>query len=328
MPDVHMGYSLPIGGVALLDDVISPAYVGYDIGCGMCCVILDDNANELTASMKHNIFNEVYRVVPTGLGGELTAPEVDIKDFASASGNSDLNNKVNAKLKIQLGTLGSGNHFIEIGKNDSGNIAITIHSGSRNIGHSIASFYMKLNDEGLPKGFFYKNSCLGQAYYRDMVYAQEYALLNRKFMMETILSIFGYTLKDYGMINENHNHAEIVADGVLHRKGATPALKEQLGVIPGNMRDGVYITKGLGNKEYLCSASHGAGRVMSRKRAKSEISLADFTNSMKGIIAKVQNSTLDEAPFAYKNLDTVIEYQEGVVIKVVDKITPLINIKG
>jgi tRNA-splicing ligase RtcB len=130
------------------------------------------------------------------------------------------------------------------------------------------------------------------------------------------------------MINENHNHAIITEDGVLHRKGATPADKGQIGVIPGNMKDGVYVTVGLGNEEYLSSASHGAGRRFSRRKAKETISISDFENDMKGIVCKVDNGTLDESPSAYKDINMVIERQEGIVIEVVDYLKPLVNIKG
>ena len=129
-------------------------------------------------------------------------------------------------------------------------------------------------------------------------------------------------------INENHNHAVVTKDGVLHRKGATPAEKGVLGVIPGTMKSGTYITIGLGNDKFLNSASHGAGRVLGRKAAKRELTLEQHQNWMKGIVAKVEESTIDEAHGAYKDLDDVIRYQEGIVIDVVDYVKPLINVKG
>ena len=130
------------------------------------------------------------------------------------------------------------------------------------------------------------------------------------------------------MVNENHNHAIVDGSLVLHRKGATPADKDQYGIIPGNMKSGIYVTKGLGNETYLSSASHGAGRKMSRSKAKKSINLDRFKNQMHGIVAKVGKSTLDEAPDAYKDLHGVIERQEGIVIDTVDYAKPLINIKG
>jgi tRNA-splicing ligase RtcB len=359
MPDVHMGYTLPIGGVALLNNVISPEYVGYDIGCGMCCVVTDIDAHWLLKGIEKTIFDKIYRDIPVGFNCGDKKP---YNAFVSASGDQNLNDKVNARLNIQLGTLGSGNHFIEIGKNTEGKLAITIHSGSRNIGHSVASYYMKLSKRPpsvhkvktikfivnhdpsvkvneqfstLPAGFFWVHSPEGQEYLQDMNFCLQYALDNRKEMMKSVLRILGLCPERHGahdyiqnMINENHNHAVITPGGILHRKGATPADEGQLGVIPGNMKSGVYITRGLGNEEYLSSASHGAGRKMGRNQAKENINLDDFEETMKGIMAKVDRSTLDEAPMAYKNLHDVIDAQKGIVIDIVDHIEPLINIKG
>jgi len=236
-------------------------------------------------------------------------------------------------LYVQLGTLGGGNHFIELGKNRVGNLCITIHSGSRNPGHSIATYYMRLSkniDKNLPNGFLNLDGEIGQAYLKDMEFAQDYALENRKIMMKKVLDILGLSWNQYKrkMVNENHNHAIVTEDGVLHRKGATPADKGQIGIIPGNMKDGVYVTIGLGNEEYLSSASHGAGRTMSRTKIKEMVTLSDFCDSMVGIIAKVEKSTIDESCFAYKDLDVVIGMQEGIVIDIVDKVKPLVNVKG
>jgi len=337
MPDCHTGYTLPIGGVALLDDVISPEYVGYDIGCGMCCVHTTREAKDFFKHerKKVKIFEKVYEKIPVGFNSRETP--LSYKEFLSASGNKELNEKVYSRLFSQLGTLGGGNHFIELGENRNGSVSVTIHSGSRNMGHSIASYYIKLSkkvDIDLPRGFFHLNSEYGQQYLQDMNFALKYALENRKVMMREILKILGYKEHEVDnfinnfMINENHNHAIVTENGVLHRKGATPADDGQLGVIPGSMKSGVYVTVGLGNEHYLKSASHGAGRKMSRKRAKNSITIEKFREQMNGIIAKVDHSTKDEAPDAYKNLHTVIKEQENIVIKTVDYIKPIINIKG
>ncbi len=330
MPDVHTGYDLCIGGVALVDGHISPSFVGYDIGCGMCFVNTGVKKEEIFRSKKdkEKIAQEIYKVIP--VGKNIRKKPLDYKHFRSASGDKNLSKKVNDKLFLSLGTLGSGNHFIEIGENLEGYICITIHSGSRNIGHSIASYYMK-------KGRFLPlDSEIGKAYLEDMNFALEYALENRLTMMKEILRIIGFTDKEIKkiirktLINENHNHAVVTEKGVLHRKGATPADKNQPGIIPANMRDGVYVTIGLGNEEFLSSASHGAGRVLSRKKAKEIIDLEEFRKVMEkaDIVAKVSLSTLDEAPFAYKNINQVISAQQGIVIEVIDQVKPLINIKG
>jgi len=330
MPDVHAGYSLPIGGVALLDSIISPDYVGVDIGCGMCCHVYEDidTAEFLkNDTTKKEIFSEIYRQIPTGHNSHKTAKKY--KEFKPACGDKNLKKEVDRTKDVQLGTLGSGNHFIEIGRSRKGKLGITIHSGSRKLGHTIASHYMKLakNQNDLPKGFFFMNSDIGEAYFEDMTFAIEYALENRLNMFKKVEEILGLE-KRRSIINETHNHAIITKEGILHRKGATPAEKEQKGVIPGNMKDGVYITEGLGNNEYLSSASHGAGRVMGRNEAKRKISMHDFEYDMQGVMAKVTGGTLDEAPKAYKNIHDVVGKQDGVVVEIIDHIIPMINIKG
>ncbi len=330
MPDVHTGYDLCIGGVALVEGHISPSFVGYDIGCGMCFVDTGIKAEEMfkTKKEREEVAKKIYKEIP--VGKNIRKKPLDYEKFRSASGDSSLEKKVNDKLFHSLGTLGSGNHFIEIGENLEGNACITIHSGSRNIGHTIASYYMK-------KGRFLPlDSFWGKAYLEDMNFALDYALENRLTMMKIVLKVLDFTEKEIDriirktLINENHNHAVLTDEGVLHRKGATPAEEGQKGIIPANMRDGVYITVGLGNTEFLSSASHGAGRVLSRRKAKELIDIKEFKKVMEmaDIVAKVDSSTLDEAPFAYKDINQVIKAQEGIVIKVVDQVRPLINIKG
>jgi len=332
MPDCHAGYTLPIGGVAVLEGVISPEYVGYDIGCGMSCIITDVNTHDLTKKDKEKIFNEILLQIPTGFTCHERSKTY--KEFKSASCDKTLNKEVNDKILKQIGTLGGGNHFIELGENRLNKLCITIHSGSRKTGHSIAGFYMNRSkkiviDGKTYSGFFPLNSDDGQMYLQDLLFAQEYALENRKMMMDSIMKILGLFINRYTLINENHNHAIVLPNGdVLHRKGATPADKGQLGVIPGNMRDGVYITEGLGNQDFLSSASHGAGRKYSRSGAKKNLSMDRFKAQMKDVICIVDENILDEAPDAYKDVVAVIDRQKGVVIDVIDFIKPLINIKA
>lgn len=329
MPDVHAGYDLCIGGVVLLDGHISPSFVGYDIGCGMTFINTNVKAKEVFTSerIQVSIFNEVYSKIPVGFSIRNDVKKAfEYEVFKSACGDKTLDAHVNDKLNKSVGTLGGGNHFIEYGENKDGYLCITIHSGSRNIGHSIASHYMKINR------IMSLDSDIGQAYLSDMNFALKYALNNRLTMIKILINMIGirfYQVKS-SLINENHNHAVVTEDGVLHRKGATPANKGQLGIIPANMRDGVFITCGLGNKEFLSSASHGAGRVSSRAKAKKNIPLDLFKETMdnNGITAKVEYSTLDESPFAYKDIDYVLGYQNNIVINTIDHIKPIINIKG
>ena len=323
MPDVHAGYDLPIGGVALLDGMISPSFVGYDIGCGMCCLDTQMVAAEVTTL--RGIYNDILKVIPTGFSSHASEKSYSRK-FKSEALDKNTLQKVQAKVGTQLGTLGGGNHFIELGENQAGSLCITIHSGSRNVGHTIGGWYMKQGR------MFQLESELGQAYLQDMNFALEWALENRLRMMKAVLGVLGISqvskLLMKNLINENHNHAVVTAEGVLHRKGATPADLGQLGVIPANMRDGVYITEGLGETHYLSSASHGCGRGMGRNQAEKTLDYQEFKDGMRGIICSTDRSILDEAPAAYKDINYVLAKQEGVTVRVIDHIKPLLNVKA
>ena len=336
LPDVHAGYLAPIGSVILVQDHIVPEMVGYDIGCGMCHVNLgkDDRFND--GKFKSKLFDKLMNTIPHGMG-VVNEKRHEVKlPFKSAIGDKELDKKVADIIGYQLGTLGSGNHFIELGVNLMGEVGVTIHSGSRHPGWMVGDYYMKLADQLYDK-FLPLDSALGKAYIEDLSYMLNYALENRKVMLINILKVLGY--KDYElmtiindqMINENHNHACMYDynDGiVLHRKGATPADLGQLGIIPGSMNTGVYVTKGRGNVEYLSSASHGAGRRMSRTKAKKQSDMSVFEAQMKGIVANVTKDNLDESPMAYKDIQHVLDLQvEAGIIDVVDHFKPLINIK-
>lgn len=348
MPDVHRGYDLPIGAVALTEGIISPSFVGGDIGCGMTLYYTGYVAEELgldTREGRERIFKALKRTIPMGKGighpqSSLPTRPLGCRRFTShlAAGHK-LNDKVNAKLASQFGTLGSGNHFIEIGLSRTGlqkgnagrEVCITIHSGSRRPGWEIAKEYMGGKDQ---KTYLPLDSERGQAYVADMMWATDFALQSRLAMMNAAVDVLLGSnamnpLPAGACINENHNFAEVRPDGtVLHRKGATPAMLGQPGVIPGSMATGVCVTEGMGNWDYLCSASHGAGRVMSRTKAKKSITMDAFTEAMAGITADVNPDLLDEAPQAYKDIGWVIRQQEGVVVAVLDDIRPIINVKG
>lgn len=348
MPDCHAGYSLPIGGVALLDGVLWPAAVGFDIACGMCCCLLTDIRADSIAPRKtrEKILKRIAREVPLGKGIQHER-SVPCQEFQSATGDRELDRTVNASATVQMGTLGSGNHFIEIGRSlETGTVGVTVHSGSRRPGWCIADWHMhRANevDKELPRGFLSLTSDAGRQYLADMEYAEQYAHDSRTHMMETVVRIildeyktkgkdtrFDMRVKGYlaGMINENHNHALVTPDGVLHRKGATQANRGQMGVIPANMKQGVWITEGLGNGQFLSSASHGAGRRLSRMAAKRKFDLSSHRMQMKGITCNVDKGTLDEDPRAYKDMARVMELQEGIVVKTVDRLVPMIVAKG
>ncbi|SIO26412.1 RtcB family protein [Halodesulfovibrio marinisediminis] len=323
MPDIHTGYALPIGAVALLEDHVWPAAVGYDIGCGMCHVTTGMKRSELPDL--EELFKHLSDVIPVGFH-ELKTPAKEVTPFYSASRFAALTDAVMYHAVRQLGTLGSGNHFIEIGGNKEDTVGITVHSGSRRSGWLVGDFYMRLT-----KGPVELRSKIGKAYLKDMKWCLQYALDNRLKMLQACLKALGLNPPPQeDIINETHNHAIVTSKGVLHRKGATPAQKGQLGIIPANMRDGVWITRGLGNKEFLCSASHGAGRRLSRTAAKQLISTSKLKEQMKGIVYPPFKNTalLDEAPDAYKKIDEVIARQDGILVDIIDHFAPLLVMKG
>lgn len=335
MPDVHSGYSLPIGAVVACKGVIVPAYVGYDIGCGMCAVPTSFDKEEVIVNSKA-IFDEIYRKVPVGFAHHAKGPKFEnVQLLCGSSMTPVVDGLLNKGAMNQLGTLGGGNHFIEIGYDENDRVWIIVHSGSRNLGHSVATHYMKLaSGSGKAKEGHYGldfTSNDGLDYVLDMTFCLKFALANREYILDSVggaVSRFvSGDLRYDGLINRNHNHAEY-KDGLwIHRKGATHAEKGMMGVIPGNMRDGSFIVEGLGNPDSLYSSSHGAGRVMGRSAAKKNLDMDTFKEDMKGITARIEDSTLDESAGAYKNIFDVMDMQKDLVA-VKHHIKPLINIKG
>lgn len=330
MPDAHLGYSLPIGAVIATRGVILPSWVGYDIGCGMCAVPTSFPAQQVH-SRAQKIFDAIYRTVPVGFAHNR---QPTAWDAAQLPRTAVVDKLLEKNGYHQLGSLGSGNHFIEIGADEEERIWIIIHSGSRNLGHSVATHYMKIAAGGKAReGHFglAVDSRDGKNYMRDLNFCLQFALQNRfEIIKRVVAQIQNHCPGDADwqqLINRNHNHAE-EKDGLwVHRKGATHAEKGMAGVIPGNMRDGSLIVAGKGNPDALWSSSHGAGRALGRKQAKRQITLKSFSDSMYGIVARVNPGTLDEAPAAYKNLERVMALQQDLVT-VQHRIKPLINIKG
>lgn len=332
MPDAHTGYALPIGAVVAAAGVIVPAWVGYDIGCGMCALPTTHEAGEVRRNAKA-IFDSIYQEIPVGF--EHNRRDTPWKEEKSLPRSKMLNDIFGKNGLRQLGSLGSGNHFIEIGVDGNECVWVIIHSGSRNIGHSVASHYMRLaSPDGKPREDHLPldmDSRHGKDYIADMNFCLAFALQNRLEMMRRILRVTERLCRGEGvwpeLINRNHNHAEQKGGLWIHRKGATHAEAGMMGVIPGNMRDGSFIVRGKGNPDSLWSSSHGAGRVLGRKEAKRQLNVADFRRAMSGVVARVDNATLDEAPFAYKNVFDVMEQQSDLV-EVVAHVRPMVNIKG
>ena len=343
MPDAHLGYVAPIGSVFLTEKFIVPSWVGYDIGCGVIAVKISDDRENIKELKKNidKIFDEVYDKIPMGKGEthkskkENKDLEILLENLKAKTSHKKLFNYVKQNSYFHIGTLGGGNHFVEVlsCENDM-EIWIVVHSGSRGVGRKIATYFMQLasnskeNIEGIFK--MEANSREGLEYLNFVDFCLEFAILNRLEMAKEVYKVFEKYLKNINFevwTNKNHNHIEKVEEFYIHRKGATPANKDEKGIIPANMRDGCYLVCGLGDKKFLNSSSHGAGRVMSRKEAKQKIKINDFQNEMKDIKANISQKTIDESPFVYKNIDEVMEKQKESV-KVLKKLKPIINFKG
>lgn len=337
MADAHLGYTLPIGGVMATDNYVLPAWVGYDIGCGMCALRLDNINVEAVKESKKAIFDAIYECVPVGFNINWFETEYSSKGLTE-KGKEIAEDK---NYRRALGSLGGGNHFIEIGHDLQNKVWVIIHSGSRGVGHGIATHYIKkAHPEGKAKEGHYgftANSPEGRQYIQDLSWCLRFALANREEIMRRVVTvirrivgfIFPEDIDFAGLINCNHNHAEynFNKDCWIHRKGATHAEKGMLGVIPGNMLDGSFIVRGKGNPRSLYSSSHGAGRVLGRKQAKRELNLEVFEDTMQGVQALVTEDTLDESPLAYKNIFDVMKLQKDLVA-IEEYIKPIINIKG
>ncbi len=348
MPDAHLGYGMPIGGVIATKGVVIPNAVGVDIGCGMCAV--KTTIKEITTEQIKEIMGKIRQTIPVGVGnnrkeqaGLDEMPNVDLV----TSKTPIVIQQYQAAL-FQLGTLGSGNHFIEIQKDEEGFIWLMIHSGSRNIGFKAAKHYndiaKKLNEKwhvSVPKeqdlAFLPLDSEEGKAYLNEMNYCVEFALANRKKMMEDVQDAF---IKVMGklqfepMINIAHNYATIEnhfgENVVIHRKGATSARKGEIGIIPGSQGTNSYIVEGLGNPESFQSCSHGAGRKMGRNVARKTLNLEEEQKKLndQGIIHSIRSvKELDEASGAYKDIQVVMDNQKDLV-KILVKLTPLGVVKG
>ncbi|MGL5012906.1 MAG: RtcB family protein [Bacteroidales bacterium] len=341
MPDAHAGYSLPIGGVVLTDKCVVPAWVGYDIGCGMRGVRTNIIRDDMTQERLEKIKELILEAIPMGQNKHKYNDAHEKKYKRVEELFTPLGQEIfNTRGWGQLGTLGGGNHFIEIGYDAENWVWICIHSGSRGVGHALATYYMKKAAElsGITKGNteggypLLESTELFEEYKQDLQAALIWSEYNRMIMsvnvMNALGSVFNDTIVAKQVIDNIHNTAvHVGGNEYLHRKGATSAHSDELGIIPGNMRDGFFVVKGLGNAESLFSASHGAGRVMSRGEAKAMINFQDFQEEMKGIVTNISQFTIDEAPNAYKNIFEVMDSQKDCV-EILHHVKPLLNLKG
>lgn len=349
MPDVHAGMGMPIGGVLACDGAVIPNAVGVDIGCGMCAVKTNWRTDDLPASvLRKEIMKGIRERIPLGkehhkeTQAETYLPQgydIDKLEIVKRRQNS---------IRHEVGTLGGGNHFIELQKDEDGCLWIMIHSGSRNLGKQVGDYYNKiaasLNEKWhseVPADFHLPFLPLGTrefgAYWNEMRYCIDFALCNRKLMMERIQEVMADSLQGIEfepMINIAHNYAvfehHFGKDVIVHRKGATLASKGVTGIIPGSQGTASYIVEGLGNPESFCSCSHGAGRVLSRKAAIRTLDMkAEVANlEAKGIVHAIRcQDDMQEASGAYKDIETVIA-NESDLVKVTTKLFPIAVIKG
>jgi len=348
MPDTHQGYGMPIGGVLAAKNVIVPNAVGVDIGCGMCAVKTNVEADGLERSQLTQIMASVRELIPLGFDHH---KERQDESLMPQGYNLDelviVKREYLAALK-QLGTLGGGNHFIELQRSDDGFLWIMVHSGSRNFGLKVAEHYnkvaKKLNqlyyssvDAKADLAFLPFETHEAMLYYKEMRYCTEFALANRKLMMERIQQVISTTLNRVvyePMINIAHNYAawetHFDTKVVVHRKGATSAKEGETGIIPGSQGTKSYIVEGLGNPESFMSCSHGAGRVMSRAAAIRNLDLDEEKRKLDelGIIHSIRHKNdLEEAASAYKDISQVMAFQSDLV-KIKVELSPLAVVKG
>lgn len=354
MPDCHQGYGMPIGGVMATHDVVVPNAVGVDIGCGMCAVktsIVDLDKETIKSIMGGSKENKggIRSVVPVGFNHQ--SKKQDEKWMPHGTEDPMSLHIVSGQYEAarkQIGTLGGGNHFIEIQKGSDGYVWLMIHSGSRNIGLQVAKYYnalaIELNERwfsSVPKkwelAFIPIDSEWFKKYLDEMNYCVQFALSNRRLMMERVKESVFDVLPDTEfdeMINIAHNYAAMEhhfgKNVLVHRKGATRARDGEFGIIPGSQGTSSYIVRGLGNHESFESCSHGAGRKMGRKQAQREL---DFGTEKKrlddlGVVHGMRNKNdLDEAAGAYKDIAQVMENQSDLV-EIVTELKPLAVIKG
>lgn len=363
MPDVHWGMGATVGSVIATKGAIIPAAVGVDIGCGMMAAKTNLNVDHLPDNL-HAVRLAIEAAVPHGRtdnGGENDRgawhdlPE-RVEAVARNSMLADGFDAIAAKhpklarwakrFPRHMGTLGTGNHFIEVCLDEQGSVWIMLHSGSRGVGNQIGQYFIERAKEHMQR-YFVSLPDQDLAYLPDgtqdfkdyceaVEWAQEYALVNRHLMMEAVVEAVAQALGRKVVaipeaVNCHHNYVSrehhFGQNVIVTRKGAVRAREGDLGIIPGSMGTGSFIVRGKGNPESFHSCSHGAGRAMSRGKAKATISLEQHAEAMKGIEARLDADVLDESPAAYKPIGKVMEAQSDLV-EIVTRLIQVVNVKG
>jgi len=356
MPDVHYGKGATVGSVIAMHQAVAPAAVGVDIGCGMTAVRTNLGPDRLPDDLGR-LRRTIERGVPVGNGAHKDhSPTIDRhgrlkhrfkemrEGFESLQARRLARSfgRLETKAVNQIGTLGGGNHFIELCAGDDDRIWVTLHSGSRGIGNRLAQEHMEVaqsltHNKGLVDrdlAVFLSHTPQMEAYLHDLRWAQSYALLNRDVMLASICDDLSRHIPRIAFedpIRCHHNYVAVETyddlELIVTRKGAIRAGKDDLGVIPGSMGTGSYIVRGLGNPASYESASHGAGRRMSRSQAKQRFTTEDLAEQTRGIECRKDPGVIDEIPAAYKDIDEVIRAQSDLV-EVVARLRTLLCIKG
>jgi len=361
MPDVHLGKGATVGSVISTKNAVIPSAVGVDIGCGMMAIRTKLFANHLPENLS-NIRSAIEEAIPVGFGKwrDEAIPELAVtkwqkflvKDYQiilERHSTLGMNKKTNKRMINDinhLGTLGGGNHFIEICLDEHQQIWLMLHSGSRGVGNCIGTYFIELakNDMGSLLGHLPDQELAylsaGTKHFEDYFFAvnwaQKYAQYNRDIMMQTLIKTLSNCLNmpidsDVFVVNCHHNYVaqetHFGEEVYVTRKGAVSARKDELGIIPGSMGAKSFIVRGLGNEESFCSCSHGAGRIMSRNEAKKLISLSEHENATQNIECRKDEDVLDESPRAYKNIDDVMKSQKDLV-EVLFTLKQILCVKG
>ena len=353
MPDAHLGKGATVGSVIATSGAIIPAAVGVDIGCGMMAARTSLVTSSLPDSLA-KLRSAIERAVPHGRGawGDDPPEPVTRGWSALAEGFSRIEDKHGAKVKgepaiKQVGTLGGGNHFIELCADEDERVWVMLHSGSRGVGNRIGSYFIERAKEEMRRWFislpdadlaYFAEGTSGYDDYVEAIgWAQDYARVNREVMMEAVLGALARSgeLPPFDarglVVSCHHNYVarehHFGKDVLVTRKGAVRARKGDLGIVPGSMGAKSYIVRGLGNAESFESCSHGAGRKMSRTEAKKRFTLADHAEATAHVECRKDEGVIDETPMAYKSIDDVMRAQKDLV-EIAHTLRPLICVKG